>query len=85
MTDDEDLGFSMLDDDSSAGLLRPCSALVGNLLLDDGCVFTLLEQEAAAESGLTDEEENLDFSTLEEDLSDFTEELDDSGFSITAS
>lgn len=41
------------------------------LLLDDGDIFTLLELDAeAAEFDLTDEED-LDFSTLEEDLSDF--------------
>ncbi len=50
------------------------------LLLDDGDIFTLLELDAeAAEFDLTDEED-LDFSTLEEDLSDFAEELDDSVF-----
>ena len=80
MTDEEDLGFSTLDDDPSAGsgtlLLEDCSLF---LLLEDGCVFTLLELDDAAESDLTDEED-LDFSTLEEDLSDFTEELEDSVF-----
>ena len=80
LTDEEDLGFSTLDDDPSAGsgtlLLEDCSLF---LLLEDGCVFTLLELDDAAESDLTDEED-LDFSTLEEDLSDFTEELDDSVF-----
>ena len=73
--------FGLTDEeDPSAGsgtlLLEDCSLF---LLLEDGCVFTLLELDDAAESDLTDEED-LDFSTLEEDLSDFTEELDDSVF-----
>ena len=64
--------FGMTDEeDPSAGS--------GTLLLEDGCVFTLLELDDAAEFDLTDEED-LDFSTLEEDLSDFAEELDDSVF-----
>lgn len=50
------------------------------LLLDDGDIFTLLELDAeAAEFDLTDEED-LDFSTLEEVLPDFAKELDDSVF-----
>ena len=74
--------FGMTDEeDPSAGsgtlLLEDCSLF---LLLDDGDIFTLLELDAeAAEFDLTDEED-LDFSTLEEDLSDFTEELEDSVF-----
>ncbi len=80
LTDEEDLGFSTLDDDPSAGsgtlLLEDCSLF---LLLEDGCVFTLLELDDAAESDLTDEED-LDFSTLEEVLPDFAKELDDSVF-----
>ena len=83
LIDEEDSScFLLLEDERRSPLEAGMTAslLEDAFLLElDGCVFTLLELDDAAEFDLTDEED-LDFSTLEEDLSDFAKELDDSVF-----